>query len=832
MLKAWVLILGIGLAFSAEARVKRIDEGDVPNLNADEGVLAIVVDTNNSLVDVRFKKDGRLFDAGTIKSLQPGATTRLYVVPAGVYQWDQVTFWIGGRYKFKDIPETKFEVLPGRINYPGDLIVRAVNLFSPEFQFSNRGLQIMDWMGEVHSKLLEKYEFAYSGHYPDPFPAFYRSERANIGKPATELMQAILPPKAGNLPFDIRELWRAGRLVDADMNPRGNLVVKVVNESDGFHFKLIDVATGIVTDLFKTPLPLEDMAWSGDSVLVATTKQPGSAYLQLHVVRVGTADQGRYAFEYIKRSKLGIYVEALPEDPDHVLYASNGDRGRLMIHRVGIKSQAVLDRFEPLWGTRINRGIENDRRWFADGTGRLRAALARSGDDMVLLHGMGESFQEVLRFGLGQAFDPLVLSFDGSLIYGLSDDGRNQRDLVVFDPAQKRIVSTLFSKPGVDTVAPILDAARTPIGALYHQGGHAVSEYFDTQSTVNALLPILFPDQSVAAFDRARNGSLLVWVGSSTIPGRVYHVDVAQRHSMLIEEPKPWLKSKAFAGTRALSVLAPDGAIIEAYYTHPISAEKAPLIVLSHGGPVGVRDERSFDPEVQFLASLGYAVLQVNFRGSDGFGKAFREAGKRSFGRSMEDDIDAVLKQVLAYPDIDSDHVCAVGASYGGYSAIVSSLRWPLRFKCIVSISGVTDWLLFFTASDGGNTTKGRAVLENYIGDPITQAATMMESSPIYRYKELKTPLMLVHGAEDGRVDYEHTRRIVRMLNIAGIRPVLITLPEEEHSIESLDSIEKTWSGIAGFLRKYLGPGVPFEDRNSDSAAVTESDSKIGHSAP
>jgi dienelactone hydrolase len=797
-----------------------VKPGNVPELKPDEGLMVIVIDTTSSLRDVRFRKDGRLFDSATIAGVQPGATPRLYVVPSGTYEWSRVTTYFRLWYDFKGSPDAKFRVAPGVLNYPGDMLMRGAYTNAATFQFSNRSLQVMDWLEEVHPQVFAKYQFEYRGHYPDPFPSFYRSAQAQTGKPFSQLGYALEPPPAGKLPVSIRDLWRIDLIDNADMNPRGDMLIKVLNKADGTHFELVELPGGKTTSLMIGCCPIESMQWAGNDVFVVTSRESGATILHVDVFRFGLDAKGQRTFEQFGMSRAGVYAQALPEDPNHILFASRGEMNRLMVHRVSIRSRAAMQRFQPMHGTRINSGVKDDKFWLADGHGRLRLAIAQNGEDAVLMHGQGSAFAEILRYGLKQPFQPMLLSYEGDMIYGLSDDGREQRDLVAFDPYQKKIVSTLFSKPGVDIVAPIVDETRRPIGAIYYQGGHLVSEYFEENSQSTKALRELFPGETVAAYDRAENGDLLVWVESSRRPGALYHVDIAKKQTRMVELAKPWLKDIEFSDTELLSVPGPDGVPIEAYLTRPRAAGKRPLVVLSHGGPVGVRDERGFNPEVQFLASLGYAVLQVNFRGSDGYGTKFRESGRRAHGTLIEDDIDAVLHTVLADRGIDDTRVCAIGSSYGGYSAIVSTIRWPSRFKCAVSISGVTDWMLFFTASDGGNSARGREALEHYIGDPRTQAESLMRNSPIYRFREIKTPLLLIHGAEDTRVDYEHMRRLARMMNIAGVRPAAVTLEDEGHGFERLDNVEKAWSGIAGFLRRHLGdakgasPTVP---------AITES---------
>jgi dipeptidyl aminopeptidase/acylaminoacyl peptidase len=297
----------------------------------------------------------------------------------------------------------------------------------------------------------------------------------------------------------------------------------------------------------------------------------------------------------------------------------------------------------------------------------------------------------------------------------------------------------------------------------------------------------------------------MLWVEGSDQPVALYHLDIVRAQASLLDVAAPWLEGKHFVESQILRVKSRDGLPIEAYLTVPPASGKRPLVVLPHGGPVGVSDRLLFNPEVQFLASLGYAVLQVNFRGSEGYGKAFREAGHHAEGTGIEDDIDVALTEALARYPLDPQRMCVMGSSYGGYSALQSTVRWPQRFRCAVSISGVSDRVLFFTASDSGNSAKGRETLERIIGNPNTELDQMLETSPLYHYRELQVPVMLVHGEQDMRVDYEHARRLVRMLNLAGHKPVMLSFKDGGHSYGDIEQIEKTYAGIAGFLERYLG---------------------------
>ena len=793
--------------FDAAARVSSVDPGEVPALAADEGLLVVAVDSNVDLDSVRVRKDGRLFSSGVLSGIKAGRNSRLYVVPAGTYEWQQVRAFGWVRYELGDNPEYRFEVKPGRITYGGDLVFRPSGLLHASIQVSNRGLRAMDWLESTHPGVASRYAFTYSGHYPDPFPAFYKEARTGVTASLADLDKVREPPRPGSSPLAIRDLWRDEHVGAIALNAAGDLLAERVREKDQWAIDLIDLNAGTSVRLLATAFPQVSMAWSGDRRLLLGVGNDRSRQI-VSVVLIGSGPDGKRRFDVMKMPNPGHVVDPLPEDPDHVLFASYGGRGALLVHRVDISSQRAIDVSAAVSRERLNRGVADDVGWYADGRGVLRAALARRDDGYVLMYGDGKEFSEVLSFQSVGGFDPFALSHDGSLIYGLTDEGRAQRDLVVFDPLQRRVTQTVFSKPGVDIVEPLMDDHRRPIGATYYEGGRLVSEYFDGKDQhLAAVLRNTFPDRTVAVVDRSHDGKQLVlWVDASDQPSRLYHLDVERREASLLDESRPWLDGKPFVRSRRLSVTGIDGLPIEAYLTLPPGDGKRPMVVVPHGGPVGVSDRLHFNPEVQFLASLGYAVLQVNFRGSDGYGKAFREAGYRSQGTLIEDDIDSVIGDVLAREPIDPQRMCMLGSSYGGYSALVSTIRWPDRFRCAVSISGVSDRILFFTASDGGHSAKGREALERIVGDPDTQQAQMIAASPLYRYRDIKVPVMLVHGEEDMRVDYEHARRLVRMLDLAGRPPVMLTFAKEGHGLDDIDDIEKAWSGIAGFLREHLGP--------------------------
>jgi pimeloyl-ACP methyl ester carboxylesterase len=840
-LRAGALALLATLAFAtpALAGVHRVEPGDKVELGPDEGLLLITVDSTHELTSIRIERDGAVFGHGMLKGVGIGRTTQLFVAQAGRYRWKTATRGELG-WDLGDDKEYEFEVKPGVANYPGDLIFRYVGAYRVTMDIANRGLLAMDWLQKEHPALWRTYGMAFTGHYPDPFPAMYHADH-----PDAMPEDASAPiPASGPLPIDVATLWKPSTLGPVEINPAGDLVAMVTTEdvpaakaaapakpdagakdaAGGaaktelrYAVNLVDLKAGTSVRVGGSKTPFARLDWNDDRTLLVSVGGDEALH-RVFVVQVTDVPGQPHHVERFTMPRLGLLIDPVRGSPGSVLYLSQPThvlRGGVQVHRVNIRGQQALDDFKYTIADQLDRGIENDEMWFADAQGKLRAAILYDKEGYYLVHGADGHYREVMRFGDDDAdkevFRPFALSADGNLFYGYAEKDRAQRDLVEFDPATRTVGRTLFSKPGVDVAGGLFDARMNLVGAVYYEDGIRISHYFDNATaSIDERLRKAFPGRTVSILTRdAKGNNVIVYVGGSDRPGEVYHFDATTSTAALLQKSRPWLEGRAFAPARVIRVKSKDGLDIESYLTLPAAAtggNKVPLVVLTHGGPVGVRDTRQFDPEVQFLASLGYAVLQVNFRGSDGFGRAFAEAGKRNHGTRIEDDIDAALSSVLATQPVDGARMCAMGSSYGGYSAMVSAIRWPGRYRCVVSIAGVSDRVLFFTASDVGGSEAGRKLLEEYVGDPRTQLDEMLATSPLYHIDKLTVPVMLVHGQKDRRVDYEHTRRLVRMLNRAGRPPVLVTMEDEGHGIDSDAERKKVYEGVAGFLRANLGP--------------------------
>jgi dipeptidyl aminopeptidase/acylaminoacyl peptidase len=309
--------------------------------------------------------------------------------------------------------------------------------------------------------------------------------------------------------------------------------------------------------------------------------------------------------------------------------------------------------------------------------------------------------------------------------------------------------------------------------------------------------------------DRTR---FVVFADSKTSPPVWYLFDKPRKELSLLGEAYPALKGVALGATRWITYKARDGLEIPAYLTLPPGAPergaKAPLIVLPHGGP-GARDGYGFDYLAQFLATRGYAVLQPQFRGSWGFGKAFEDAGRGEWGGKMQTDLLDGIAAVAASGDADPARVCIVGASYGGYAALAGVSLHPEAYRCAASIAGISDLGLFLVEAKRiyGEDGAGMEAWRTILGDAPTPKLTA--ASPARQAASIRVPVLLIHGDKDTVVPIEQSQIMAQAMKQAGKPVEFVTLADENHYLTKSATRTQTLQALEVFLAKNLPTAAP-----------------------
>jgi len=327
------------------------------------------------------------------------------------------------------------------------------------------------------------------------------------------------------------------------------------------------------------------------------------------------------------------------------------------------------------------------------------------------------------------------------------------------------------------------------------------------ETKVYAGLVKAFPGKAVTFLDTTQDGRYIgLRAYSDTAPSEAFMFDRETGKAKFLTASRDWIKPAEMSIMKPIEVKARDGLVLHGYLTIPNGSDgkNLPLIVNPHGGPHGPRDEWHFNPEVQLFANRGYAVLQINYRGSGGYGNAFERAGYRKWGTTMQDDLTDSVKWAIGQGIADRNRVCIYGASYGGYAALMSVVREPDLYKCTVGYVGVYDLDIQRTASDTAEIKAG----QSYLNDVYpTTVGERRAQSPAYGVDRIKVPIMLVQGEKDVRVPIKNMNFLISQLKSVGKQPEEVIVEKKEaHGFQDLGNQINLYTKMLVFFDKYIGP--------------------------
>ena len=409
----------------------------------------------------------------------------------------------------------------------------------------------------------------------------------------------------------------------------------------------------------------------------------------------------------------------------------------------------------------------------------------------------------------GMRYQPFQFSADDRAFLA-RHSAHGEPDQLISEDLASGKRSVLFADPVGDYVA-MLDANAMPFAA-YSQVGVPKVHYLDAGSPTAVLhqqLSAQFPGQHVAFLSFSDDGKLLLFsVKSDRDPGSYYLFNRTSMKADLLFSGMEAIDPANMAERRPISLKARDGLVLHGFLTMPAHAAgvKPPLVVLPHGGPHGVDDAWFFDDDAQFLASRGYAVLQVNFRGSDGRGARFQTAGYREWGGKIIDDLEDATKWTIARGDVDGNRVCAYGASFGAYASMMLAARDAALYKCAVGYVGVYDLKLLARPEGNRQDVLMANIMRKYVGD---DAAVLHRNSPVNLAQRITSPVMLVHGGVDKIAPVAHAEAMRKALTAAGRPPEWFLAEEEGHGFYNTANRTAFYEKLEAFLGRHIGSAAP-----------------------
>jgi dipeptidyl aminopeptidase/acylaminoacyl peptidase len=452
-------------------------------------------------------------------------------------------------------------------------------------------------------------------------------------------------------------------------------------------------------------------------------------------------------------------------------------------------------------------------RWVADRQGVIRACVTwdrDTGDSRVYWRASGDAkWEQIAAYGLrGPSMTPVTFDGDGSLIVA-ADKDRDTAALYRYDTTRRALGELLAAHPTHDLRGGLVyDEEKKRIVGLTYDAERPGNAWFDEEwATISQGIDKALPDH-MNVLSRA-GGRILVDSYSDVDPGSYYLFDIAARKLELLVPARGGIKPESMPHREAVRYTARDGLSIPAYLTLPANtaAKDLPLVVEVHGGPWVRGSHWRWDGQAAYLASLGYAVLQPEFRGSTGWGRKAFEASWKQWGRAMQDDLNDGVDWLVKRGIADRSRVCIMGASYGGYAVMEGLARDPDLWKCGVNWVGVTDITYMFdiTWSDMWNSDWMKSSAKEMIGDPDKDAALLKAVSPLQNASRVKAPVLMVYGGGDRRVPVVHGEQMRDALQKQGVPVEWVVYQDEAHGFLFEPTRIDFYTRVAKFLDAQIG---------------------------
>lgn len=405
-------------------------------------------------------------------------------------------------------------------------------------------------------------------------------------------------------------------------------------------------------------------------------------------------------------------------------------------------------------------------------------------------------------------------------IYALQDDQKKPAAFGTLDPNTGRF-TTLFQDKVSDPERFIVASdGETIIGVVTEAGAPRVTlvdeEHPDAQ--IYASLSQAFPGQFVDFGSATADGrQIIVSVRSDRNPGELYLYDRGTSKARFLMQSRKWIDPEKMASVKPFTFTARDGLRLYGYLTIPSGSDgkNLPMVVNPHGGPIGPRDNWGFNWETQLLASRGYLVLQVNYRGSGGFGQAFQDMGHGEWGGKMQDDLTDAVHWAVSQGYADADRVCIYGGSYGGYASLMGVAKDPDLYKCAFGYVGVYDVQIQKALSDTSDWYAGQSYFERTFGKTRAEQDAV---SPVNHASKIKAAVYLAAGARDPRCPPENTEAMAKALAEAGNPPEGVIIQSGEmHGFYDEKNNEKLYTEMLAFLGRHIGGKVHVGDAERDA---------------
>jgi dipeptidyl aminopeptidase/acylaminoacyl peptidase len=647
-----------------------------------------------------------------------------------------------------------------------------------------------------------------------------------LGAAAPGAAPSTAPSAADAAPPPVEAFFGPPVLAGAVLSPDGTKVAMRVAARDGGRIRLavLDLKTMTSAAIAAiTDSDIEQLDWVGDGQLVFDTSQ--------QLVEYGRADFGRGLFAVDVRgeslrelvSTRGQPADGVPRTLLHWAYelrplAARPGGDEVLVVRPEEMSAERIGHYSLRWldvTRRTSREVEiptDSEAWAFDARGRLRAAVVRRGLQQSLQWRQDDgSWKPLHRWERhdGQGWTPLYVDSEDRLYVVAPHQGRMA--LFLCDARAGRLSDKpLASHPQFDVDPQLLVRQGRVVGLRYTIDAE-VTQWLDPRlQALQAEVDKRLPD-TVNRLGLPQHGEstwVLVEAFSDRQPYRAFAHDTATKRMVRLGDSRPGIDPRRMGSTDLHWITARDGRSLPVWVTMPPGArpkQPLPAIVWVHGGPWARGMHWHWHPEVQFLASRGYVVLQPEFRGSRGFGQEHFRAGWKQWGQAMQADLADAARWAVAQSIADPQRIGLLGASYGGYATLMGLAQEPQLFRAGVAWVAVSDLDMMYGLRWSDFTQETRALdLPRLMGDRVADAAMLRANSPVHLAGRITNPLLLAHGAWDVRVPLDHAEALRKALAPHNSRLEWVVYDNEGHGWRRPENLTSFWQRVERFLTRHL----------------------------
>ncbi len=506
-------------------------------------------------------------------------------------------------------------------------------------------------------------------------------------------------------------------------------------------------------------------------------------------------------------------IDTLRNDDDNVLVAIGTSSPYTEVDRMNVNTGSLL---------KVARAPVRSAGFLHDPSGTVRFATGAGDDRRVKTYyrSAADAEWELINdeAQTERKLEPVGFSADGKTAYLQVEETAGPDGIYAFDTATRKR-ELLYRDDNTNPSNYLRSPEDGSVYAAVFDDGQPRVEYLDPDNRYAKQMRSIqasIKDAAVFPASYTKDGALALYVVySDRIPGDFYLFDRSANRLAYIASKASWFKPDMLSEMRPVSIKARDGLPLEAFLTIPRGSDgkNLPMVINPHGGPFGAYDQWGFNPEVQLLASRGYAVLQVNFRGSGNYGRAFEHGGYKQWGGTMQDDLTDATHWAIEQGIANANRICIYGASYGGYAALEGVAKEPSLYRCAIGYVGVYDMPTMYHAGDIQGSKSGQNLLKEELGEDNLDAI-----SPTHLAARITVPVMMVAGGEDQRAPAKHTELMRDALKRAGKQVDAKIYPGEGHGFYTEADRTDLYTRMLAFLDRYIGSGAvaptPVEDKH------------------